>query len=123
MPVSGSFTIYHLKTRTFWSQVSTIWEWFVAMFADDSLARKGHTRPVMVYEVINGQWGSGVEQLGRLVLEPALLEFSAYTIDRTNQQHVLNGQPVGWCQRMPLWESLAAINAATAENRMSGERR
>ena len=28
IPEGRSFTLYHLQTRTFWSQVATIWEWF-----------------------------------------------------------------------------------------------
>jgi hypothetical protein len=38
IPEHGSFTIYHLQTRTFWSQIATIWEWFIANFDSDSLA-------------------------------------------------------------------------------------
>ena len=32
IPAEGSFKLYYLQTRTFWSQIATIWEWFVANF-------------------------------------------------------------------------------------------
>ena len=41
IPADGTFTVYHLQTRTFWSQVSTIWEWFIANFSSASLAARG----------------------------------------------------------------------------------
>src|SRR5210317_1358986 len=44
VPTGGDFTLYHLQTRTFWSQISTIWEWFISNFRQDELAARGHTR-------------------------------------------------------------------------------
>ena len=32
IPAGGTFTLYHLQTRTFWSQIATIWEWFITNF-------------------------------------------------------------------------------------------
>jgi hypothetical protein len=51
IPERGSFTVYHLQTRTFWSQIATIWEWFITNFSSESLARSGHSRPVHVYTI------------------------------------------------------------------------
>ena len=45
VPDTGSFTLYHLQTRTFWSQVSTIWDWFISNFQQEGLAARGHTPP------------------------------------------------------------------------------
>ena len=113
VPESGDFTLYHLQTRTFWSQVSTIWEWFIANFSADGLASRGHTRPVFVYEVNEGRWSSRQVVEGRLVLEPGVLEFGDYSIDRVTRgwQRADSGATVGYCERLPLWESLEAIAA------------
>jgi hypothetical protein len=113
IPDGGSFTLYHLETRTFWSQVSTIWEWFISNFRAESLASRGHTRPVNVFEVNDGTWSAGRQEVARLVLEPGVLEFGNRTIDRVSRawQDAATGETVGYCQRLPLWESLETINA------------
>lgn len=114
---SASVTIYHLQTRTFWSQMSTIWEWFVANFRADVLASRGHTRPVYVYEIAAGNWSPREVIEGRLVLEPGVLEFGERHIDRTSSAWLdaATGEQLGYCQRLPLWDALAAIEAATGE--------
>lgn len=119
VPTGGDFTLYHLQTRTFWSQVSTIWEWFISNFRQDELAARGHTRPVHVYKVQNGIWPSKEIIEGRLILEPGVLEFGAYNIDRTNRawQNVAMGETVGYCSRLPLWDALEVIE----ENAPGGE--
>ncbi|MDP6435814.1 MAG: hypothetical protein QF803_04240 [Gammaproteobacteria bacterium] len=112
VPEAGDFTIYHLQTRTFWSQVATIWEWFVRNFDSNSLAQSGHTRPVNVYEITGGLW-SGPEALeAHIALEPAIIEIGRYTIDRVERAWLDStaSTPTGYCQRMPLWESLEIIN-------------
>lgn len=113
VPGQGDFTLYHLQTRTFWSQVSTIWEWFISNFSSASLAARGHTRPIYVYRIGGGAW-SGPEVIeGRLILEPAVLEFDEFNIDRIERVWRLadTGEPVGYCSRLPLWESLESIEA------------
>jgi hypothetical protein len=117
LPEEGSYTVYHLQTRTFWSQVSTIWEWFISNFATDSLARSGHTRPVKVYTVEEGDW-SGPEIIeAHLSLEPALLTFGDRRIDRVERRWLSgdDNELEGFCQRMPLWESIAMIDAKVPE--------
>jgi len=112
----AEFTLYHLQTRTFWSQVATIYEWFVSNFSPDGLASRGHTRPVHVYQVSQGNWAPMQIIEGRLVLEPALLEFGDYNIDRTNRAwlEAATGARVGYCQRLPLWGALDVIAARSA---------
>jgi hypothetical protein len=112
----AEFTLYHLQTRTFWSQVGTIYEWFVSNFSADGLATRGHTRPVHVYEVSQGKWSPMQIIEGRLVLEPALLEFGDHNIDRTNRAWLdaATGRRVGYCQRLPLWGALDVIAARSA---------
>jgi hypothetical protein len=113
MPAAGDFTLYDIQTRTFWSQVSTIWEWFIANFSSDSLAARGHTRPVHEYTVVDGVWSGRQVIDGRLILDPGVLEFGAHTIDRVTRQwqRADSGAAVGYCSRLPLWESLEAITA------------
>lgn len=108
IPADDSFTIYHLQTRTFWSQVSTIWEWFIANFSSESLVQ-GHTRPVWIYEIVGGRWTGPDVIEAHIALEPPLLSFGDRKIDRTNQAWLKDGETVGYCRRLPLWESLDVI--------------
>jgi len=119
VPADGTFTLYHLQTRTFWSQISTIWEWFVANFSSESLAQ-GHTRPVRIYRVAAGSWSGPEVVEARIALEPPVLSFGDRSIDRVNRAWSTAGEPTpsGYCQRLPLWDSLEVIaerNAGGAE--------
>jgi len=111
IPSDGSFTIYHLQTRTFWSQVGTIWEWFIANFDADSLARGGHTRPVIIYDINAGAWSSPRTVDAHLSLEPAIVALDKHIIDRIERKWRGDSSPdvVGYCRRLPLWESLDVI--------------
>lgn len=115
VPESGNFTLYHIQTRTFWSQVSTIWEWFVKNFSEgeETLATRGHTRPIFRYDVTGDQWSDKQTLQARLILEPGRLEFGEHTIDRVNQawSTSINGKQIGFCQRMPLWYALEQIKS------------
>ena len=113
VPVEGTFTLYHLQTRTFWSQISTIWEWFISNFRQDELASRGHTRPVFVYQVTDGAWSVREVIEGRLILDPGLLEFGDYTIDRTDRSWdaAATGETAGYCSRLPLWDALDSVAA------------
>ncbi len=118
IPSGGSFSVYHLQTRTFWSQITTIWEWFVVTFDSKVLATGGHTRPVHSYDVANGRWSEGQMITARLTLEPPLIDLSDQAIDRVEGRW-LNGPdrlPVGFCRRLPLWESLDVIAAKAPRN-------
>lgn len=111
IPESGTFTLYHLQTRTFWSQVSTIWEWFIANFSPQPLAARGHTRPVHIHAVEQGSWQPMVTGEARLVLEPGVLELGDRQINRVNRQWLGSQGAVslGYCQRLPLWDALEVI--------------
>ena len=110
VPASGTFTLYHLQTRTFWSQVSTIWEWFIANFNSDSLA-SGHSRPVHIYNVNNSAWSAPKLLAAQISLDPATIVIGDKIIDRieTRWLQSADSQPIGYCQRLPLWESLDVI--------------
>jgi hypothetical protein len=111
LPEAGSFTLYHLQTRTFWSQVSTVWEWFVSNFSAGSLAARGHTRPVHLYTVTDGNWATPRISEARLILEPGVVEFGQVHIDRIDRSwwSAEHSEQLGYCQRMPLWETLEVI--------------
>ncbi len=111
IPGTGTFTVYHFQTRTFWSQISTIWEWFITNFNSDSLARSGHSRPVNIYSVVNGQWSSPEIVSAHLSLEPAMIEINDTRIDRIERRWLRgdNSELAGFCQRLPLWTSLEKI--------------
>lgn len=119
IPDSGSFTLYHLQTRTFWSQIATIWEWFITNFRPDSLAARGHTRPAIVYKVDNNAWLTQKEIEARLILDPGIVELGDTNIDRVNRQWLTSAgdAKLGYCRRLPLWESLdtIALHAGEAE--------
>jgi hypothetical protein len=111
IPERGDFTIYHLQTRSFWSQVGTIWEWFIANFDSDSLAASGHARPVIVYAVTGGHWSGPQTLEAHVSLDPATIVIGEHTIDRIERRWLRNSdtQATGFCQRLPLWESLDII--------------
>lgn len=113
VPPGGDFTLYHLQTRTFWSQISTIWEWFYSNFAQDELAARGHTRPVHVYRVAQGSWSAREIVEARLVLDPGVLEFGDHNIDRVSRAWLRadTNAGVGHCSRLPLWDALESIEA------------
>ena len=115
IPAQSSFTLYHLQTRTFWSQITTIWEWFIANFDSESLAQ-GHARPVLVYQVNPNRWSGPTKTEVQLALEPPLISFSNLSIDRRDGRWIrdVDGETAGYCQRMPLWKSLDTIAANTA---------
>jgi hypothetical protein len=117
VPVDGTFTLYHLQTRTFWSQISTIWEWFISNFSAAPLAARGHTRPVRIYAVVDGEWQPRELVEARLVLDPGVLEFGDTHINRVNRQWLdaATQQPIGYCQRLPLWNALDAIAQRSVE--------
>ena len=111
IPESGSFTVYDLQTRTFWSQVGTIWEWFVANFSERAV--DGHSRPVRVIEVSDGRWDQPIMREARISLDPARIAIADYYIDRVDRSWHKGDVAVGYCQRLPLWESLDVIQART----------
>lgn len=111
VPETGSFTLYDLQTRTFWSQISTIWEWFISNFSAAPLAARGHTRPVHVHKVEDGRWAPMEIIEARLVLDPGLLELGATHVNRVNREWLdaATGERLGYCERLPLWDTLDVI--------------
>lgn len=113
VPDSGDFALYHLQTRTFWSQISTIWEWFITNFTQEGLAARGHTRPTHVYRVAKGDWSPREVIEARLVLNPGVLSVGEHSIDRISRvwSNAETGAELGHCARLPLWDALESIEA------------
>ena len=110
VPESGDFTLYHIQTRTFWSQVSTIWEWFLSNFSPGSV--DGHTRPVHVHRVENGSFAPMTVVEARVTLEAPYIDMGSERIERVDRQwQSADGQGIGYCQQLPLWETLDEITA------------
>lgn len=111
IPEAGSFTLYHIHTRTFWSQVSTIWEWFIANFNSRSLAA-GHSRPVTTYRVADGTWARLAGGDLHISLEPPLIVMpDGHEIDRRDRRwrQASPNADRGYCQRLPLWDAIGFI--------------
>lgn len=119
IPDSGSFTLFHIETRTFWSQMATIWEWFMRNFRDGALS--GHTRPVNRVIIDQGQWSDSVTASLHLALEPPLLTIGNQQIERRSRRWLVDGQVHGYCQRLPLWESLETINNQQLVHDLAGD--
>lgn len=112
VPAGGSFTLYHIQTRTFWSQVATIWEWFVSNFSSRPLVG-GHSRPVIVHEVADGAWAAPIAGDMHISLEPPIMTMpDGREIDRVGRRWRQIAPPadIGYCERLPLWEALAVID-------------
>lgn len=113
VPAGGDFTLYMLHTRTFWSQVSTIWDWFISNFTSAPLVG-GHERPVTVFTVVDGAWSPAAERSMHISLEPGLLAMDdGREVDRITRrwQRSGTGEPLGYCARLPLWDTLSVIEA------------
>ena len=111
VPMASTFTLYHFETRTFWSQMSTIWEWFIKNVKPDALVARGHSRPVNVYTVDQGRWSGPAVREARLILDPAEIVIGDKAILRDDRRWIgLPGErDAGYCQRLPLWETLEAV--------------
>ena len=75
VPADGSFTLYHIQPRTFWSQVGTIWEWFIANFSSKQFDC-GDRRPTKIYTIDDGTWAPAVAGELHIALDPPLLATS-----------------------------------------------
>ena len=110
-----SYLLIHLETRTFWSQISTIWEFFIRNFEGYQI--KGHTRPVKLYSSVNGEWFDIEITTAEISLDPNLIKIKQFLIDRETQDWINHEQlNIGFCKRLPLWETLAYIDQRLQKN-------
>jgi len=110
VPESGDFTIYHIQTRSFWSQVSTIWEWFLSNFSPRAV--DGHTRPVHIHRVEAGLFAPMKVVEARVTLAQPYIDMGTERIERIERQWQSGaGLRIGYCQQLPLWDTLDMIAA------------
>ena len=64
-------------------------------------------------EVKDGAWSAAERVPARVSLDPPLLAMEQWSIERQTRrwQREPGGKPVGYCQRLPLWESIEIIAA------------
>ena len=104
-----SYTLIHLETRTFWSQISTIWEFFVRNF--EGYEVKGHSRPVNLYYSQDGKWSKIEVADARISVDPNLIQIKQFVIDRVSREWISqDDQSLGTCERAPLWKTLEYID-------------
>ena len=104
-----SYALIHLETRTFWSQISTIWEFFVRNF--EGYEVKGHSRPVIIYYSQDGKWSDIEVADARISVDPNLIQIKQFVIDRVSREWISqNDQSLGTCKRVPLWKTLEYVN-------------
>lgn len=116
IPEQGSFTLYHIETRTFWSQIATIWEWFINNFKEEPIS--GHHRPVNVIEVANGNWTASKAYSLHIDIDPPYLTIDSWQIQRRTSEWLNSGESSGYCQRLPLWDALETIEANVPQSTM-----
>ncbi len=106
-----SYLLFHIETRTFWSQLSTIWEFFIRNF--DGYEIKGHSRPAKLYSSQNGKWTS--ESItAEISIDPNLIKLGEIVINReTENWSKVDKSEIGFCERLPLWETLSYIDERT----------
>lgn len=102
LPADGNYTLYYFPTRSFWQQIATIWEWFKMMF----VPMNTHNRPLQVTVSRDGQRDISQAET-TFSIEPARIYVPQAYIDRNNGQwHDAQHNPIGQCQRLPLWQTL-----------------
>lgn len=112
IPNTGKFTLYHLRTRTFLSQISTIWEFFIKNF--DGYEIKGHKRPVNIITIDSNQWSKSMTSDAEISIDPVLIYIEDRMINRVNNEWMNNtNESIGFCYRLPLWASIEKIEKKT----------
>jgi hypothetical protein len=111
-PGIGPFTIYHFRTKTFWGQVATIWDYLIRWV--EPVIRE--ERPVRIYRVgADGAAGSGrslEERMANLSIDPPLLDIGDRRINRqSGAWETPRGQAVGSCARLPIREGLGFVTS------------
>ena len=112
IPNTGNFTLYHLRTRTFLSQISTIWEFFIKNF--DGYKIKGHKRPVNIITIASDQWSKPMISNAKISIDPDLIYIEDRMINRVNSEWMNNtNESIGFCYRLTLWASMEEIGKKT----------
>lgn len=103
---SPPYTLYYFKTKTFWAQIATIWDYF-AMWFDPVTSQ---SRPAAVYQFAD-QVVTPVTAY--LSVADSLIEIDGTRIDRNTLEWSSDaGQKLGTCTRLGIPESMAMIENA-----------
>ena len=76
-----SYLLIHLETRTFWSQIATIWEFFIRNF--DGYQVKGHSRPAILYSSEMGNWFDIETTTAEISIDPNLIKIKKFVIENS----------------------------------------
>ena len=111
IPTDGKYLLYHLRTRTFWSQVSTIWEFFFNNF--DTTKTNSHKRPVDIITIDNNDWSNTIRSEAIISSNHDwFIYFNDRKIDRktSNWLFTKTNSKLGSCERLPLWKTIDTID-------------
>ncbi len=109
-PGEGAFTLYYFKTKDFWGQIATIWDWFVHVI--DPV--QSQTRPMIVYEAAtddsDGDRRTQLLTTAFLSLEEAKIGVYDAWIDRTDGAwYAMDGTLIGQCTRVPITDAIDLV--------------
>lgn len=118
----GAFTIYYFKTKDFWGQIATIWDWFVHLI--DPV--QSQTRPMTVYEAAADKAAGGrrtqLVTTAFLSLEEAKIEVPDAWIDRTDGAwYAVDGMLIGQCTRVPITDAIDLVRGLGPWNDISSD--
>ena len=115
------FTLYHFKTKDFWGQIATIWDYF-AVWIDPVTSEK---RPVRVYQHFDPQNGGPTlrERTAFLSVQEAKITVLDQSIDRWSGERISeDGDEQTYCVRLSLRDVLPQLDTyATWQMMASGE--
>lgn len=100
-------TLYFFRTKTFWAQIATIWDYF-ALWFDPVTSQE---RPATIYRIAAPQTDDAVIQtMTYLSEEAARIEIDNSWVDRNSGEwFTMDDTKIGMCDRRPIGESMDAI--------------
>ena len=104
-------TLYRFKTKDFWGQIATIWNWFIRILNPVT----SETRPAIVFQMApsgTNDWRqTQAEVAASLDLQPAVISIDGTNIDRLEGTWTASdGAALGHCARTPIRDALAFID-------------
>ena len=100
-------TIDSSGNANIWSQIATIWEFFIRnlMVISQRTFKTGNTL------FRNGNWFDAETTTAEISIDPNLIKIKQFVIDRETQDWIDHKeQMIGSCIRLPLWETLEYID-------------
>ena len=116
----GTYMLFHFKTRSFWSQISTIWEFFIRNFDGQEIT--GHSRPVQSYLSKDGIWSKMDIENAEISINPDIIKLGSIIINRKTKNWTHHNQlGMSYCERLPLWETLSYIEKRKKNIKINSE--